>query len=185
MFLGGSHTELVGGHLIAGLIHALGDISSLSATHTTLYPTLELLTEDHKPTGKTMERGSPDQVAFSGVLASGATVSLQLLTGISASAAGHTPEFYWIVRGETGTIEVTGGSPYYSLAPPTQVLVNGEPWALPDGYNYLTGPIQSAWEEFAKGTEGAYASFEDGLKVHRVADGIIRSARDGVRVEFD
>ena len=172
----------MGGHLVSGLISALGPISSLSSTTTSLYPTLELLDSSGKRTGKTTTRQNPDQIAFTGLLASGATVSFQLTTGVTPAAKGHNP-FRWTVIGEKGTIEATGDSVLYTMSP-SKITVNGEPWEPEAGWNYLTGPIQVGWDEFAKGSEGGYATFEDAIKLHKVIDAVRVSGRDGVRINI-
>ena len=183
--LGGTLTEILVGHILVGIIYALGDISSLSSTLTTLHPILNVVTPDYKPTGRTVVQHNHDQVAFSGLLASGATIAFHVRTGIEKPAPGSSKGFHWIIDGENGTIEVTGDSAFYTLSRPSQVLINGEPWALDSEFEYPKGPLQVSWEEFAKGEEGTYSSFEYAVKVHRVVDAILESARNGVRVSLN
>lgn len=173
----------MGGHLLSALIGALGPVSSLSSTLTTLYPTLRVVDNNNEPIGKTATRHNPDQVAFTGLLASGATINFQIITGASPTVKGHTP-FRWTVVGEKGTIETTGDSFLFSFSP-FKITVNGEPWEPDYEWNYRTSPIQKGWEEFAKGEEGHYATFEDAVMLYKIVDAINVSGRDGVRVSIN
>ena len=173
----------MGGHLISALLGALGPVSSLSSTLTSLYPTLGLLDNDNQPTGKTTTRHNPDQVAFTGLLASGATVNFQIVTGASSAVKSYAP-FRWTVIGENGTVDITGDSLLFTMVP-SKITVNGEPWEPEAEWNYLTSPIERGWEEFAKGDEGKYSSFEDAVKIYKVVEAINTSHRDGARKDID
>lgn len=145
--------------MLTGLVHALGNFSSVSATFERLYPQLEIVTDsDKKPTGKFIERKTEDQIALSGTLKSGATVAFHLRVGLSKTKPGRT-YFSWTIDGEEGTIEVRGNGAFYTLDHPHTILINGEEWK-PEEDTTIGAPLGRAWDEFAKGPEeGHYATF--------------------------
>ncbi|KIP11347.1 hypothetical protein PHLGIDRAFT_124987 [Phlebiopsis gigantea 11061_1 CR5-6] len=180
---GASLLDVAGGHFFAGLTYLLGDFTSVSATFATLYPTAELIDATYKPTGVQIARVSEDQLAFSGTLASGALVSFHIRSGASIAAPGRAP-LVWIIDGEAGTIRVEGDSVLWQVAHPRNVLINGEKWEAEQELVDVTGNLQLAWEEFAKGPEGDYFKLDDAVRVHTLVDAVRRSARDGVRVDI-
>ena len=182
-FSGATHNDVLSGHLLSGVVAALGPISSLTSTTSILYPDIKLLDGTNQLTGKTATRHNPDQIAFTGTLASGGTVVLQIATGASSTVKGHNP-FRWTVVGEKGTVEATAESFLFTMAP-AKITVNGEPWEHEYEWNSVIGPVQRAWDEFAKGKEGEYATFEDAIKLHKIVDAIEVSGRDGVRVSIN
>ena len=175
--------DIAGGHLLAGLTYLLGDVTSVSATFATIYPKAELLDGKSQPTGKQISRSTEDQVAFSGTLASSAVFSFHLRSGLSATKPGRVP-FEWIIDGEEGTIKVEGDSPFFHVSHPKNVYINGEKWEPDHELVNVTGNLQSAWEEYAKGAEGQYFTFEDAVKVHTIVEAVRRSAKEGVRVNI-
>lgn len=175
--------DIAGGNLLAGLTYLLGDVTSVSATFATLYPSAELVDAAYKPTGTTLARTSEDQLALSGTLASGALLSVHIRSGVSAATPGRTG-LVWIIDGEAGTIRVENNALLFHVMHPKSVLINGENWEPEQELVDVTGNLQSAWEEFAKGPEGAYFTFEDAVKLHTVVDAVRRSAREGVRVNI-
>ena len=162
----------------------MGDIISVSATFATLWPSSELVDAALKPTGATLTRTSEDQIAFSGTLASGALLSFHVRAGVSTATPGRNPGLVWIIDGEEGTIRVENTTLFWHVLHPKNVLINGEKWVPEQELVDYTGNLQSAWEEFAKGSEGAYFTFEDAVRVHTIVDAVRRSAREGVRVDI-
>lgn len=176
--------DIAVGHFLSGFTAVFGDFASVSATLATLFPTAQLVDEQLKPLGETVRRTSEDQVAFTGVLTSGAVVSFHFRAGLSAGTPGRVP-FVWIVDGEKGTVKVEGPSSFYHVVHPETVLVNGERWTTEEELVDYTGNVAAAWQEIAKGSgEGKYATFEDAVRVHKVVDAIRRSAKEGVRVDL-
>lgn len=180
---GASFLDIALGHFLAGMLAALGDFASVSATLATLYPSAALVDDAGKPTGETVARDAEDQVAFTGTLKSGAVVAVHFRAGLSAAAPGRVP-FEWIIDGEQGTLKVEGPSSFYHIYHPTSVLVKGEPWTAPNLTPDLIGNLQSAWEGIANGGE-ENATIDDAVRVKKVLHAIRRSAREGVRVDIE
>ena len=101
--------------------------------------------------------------------------------GLSVKKPGRVP-FEWIIDGEEGTIKLESDSSFYHVAHPKNVYINGEKWEPEEKLVDLVGNLASAWEEFSRGEEGNYSTFEDAVRVHTLVDAIRRSAREGVRV---
>ncbi|GJE92404.1 Gfo/Idh/MocA family oxidoreductase [Phanerochaete sordida] len=181
---GASFLDIALGHFLAGFIPLLGDFTSVSATLATLYPEAALVDGAGKPTGATVARTAEDQIAFTGTLASGAVVSFHFRGGLAAAKPGRVP-FEWLIDGEDGTVRVEGPSSFYHIQHPTSVTVCGEPWAPPVKPVDFTGNLAAAWAAIADGEEGAYATFDDAVRVHRVIDAVRRSAREGRRVVIE
>jgi len=130
-----------------------------------------------------LEVTSADQVAFSGVLKSGAVVSVHCRGG-QPSTNGRSP-FIWLIDGEEGCIKMESDNPsggLISMHSPSLYL-NGEEVTVEEGEDTL-GNIGRAWLEFSKGAGGNYPSLEDAVGIHRILDGISRSAKDGKRVDL-
>lgn len=168
---------------MVGFTYLLGGITSVSATFANLFPVAEIIDDKLQPIGKKVSRPAEDQVAFNGTLASGAVFSFHLSSGLSSTKPGRVP-FEWIIDGEEGTIKVEGGSPFIHVQHPKNVYINGEKWEPAHELVDVTDNLQSAWEEFSKGPEGLYTTFEDAVKVHTIIDAVRRSATEGVRVNI-
>ena len=183
---GASTLDIPVAHTLVGLIWALGDFVSVSAHFVaSANPRREIIDKDRKPTGKFGEWPHEEQIAVSGVLASGATVTFHVRGGIPKNKGGLVP-FEWLVDGTEGSIEVRSDSAWIGFQEPQTVLIKGEPWKPErEGGANLAWLLESEWREFAKGDEGEYATFEDGYRLHKVVEAIRRSAREGVRVTID
>lgn len=172
------------GHQLDTLTHLLGDFSSVSATTTLHYPVATLLDSENKATDKTTSATAPDQVAFTGLLKSGA-ISTVVWRGGIASTKGRR-QFLWEIDGENGSIRIesdAAGAAFIHIRNP-KLYLNGE---LVD-VQQTSGPgdnIAAAWTEFAKGDEGIYATMDDAVRNHRLLDAITRSAKEGRVVKLD
>ena len=186
MYAGASTTELPVAHILAALIWALSDVASVSGHFvTSASPRREIINRDGKPTGRSAEWLHEQQIAVSGVLTNGATVTFHARGGIPKDNRGLVP-FEWLVDGTEGSVEVRADSAWISMQEPHTVRFKGEPWKPehPESAG-LVGILESQWREFAKGDEGEYATFEDGYKLHTLVEAIRKSAREGVRVSID
>ncbi|KAG9318039.1 oxidoreductase [Chiua virens] len=102
---GASLLEIAVGHHVDTLLYVLGsEISTVSATTTTIYPTVAVTQDDGMPTGETVTSSVPDHVAFSGTLANGALISVCFRGGYKSAPGRH--QLVWIIDGETGSIRV-------------------------------------------------------------------------------
>ncbi|KAK0485876.1 NAD-binding Rossmann fold oxidoreductase [Armillaria novae-zelandiae] len=180
---GGSLLDIGGGHLLDTLTYILGPVASVSATLSTQYPVAEIIDENGKPTGETIEQDVATQVAVSGVLASGAVMSFHMRGGLETKADGKagTP-LLWVIDGERGSIRIESDDPKasaVSIMTPTGLYVNGEEVKV-EGNGVSN--VRWAWEAYAKG-EG-YADLEAALKTKALVDAIKRSGAEGRRVDL-
>jgi predicted dehydrogenase len=166
------------GHQLDTLTYILGDFVSVSATATTHYQTATVVDSDGKPTGKTVPVTAPDQIAFTGLLKSGAICSVIWRGGLPSTKG--RKQFIWEIDGEDGSIrlenDVKGGT-FMSIRDP-ELYINGDLIGV-DSTAGLLGNIAEGWSEFAKGDGGNYPTFEDALRNHRLLDAIERSAKEG------
>ena len=96
--------DITVGHQLDVFTHILGDFSSVSAMGTIAYPEVSLIDGNGKPTGKTAKATAFDQIAFSGVLKSGAMISF-IQRGGYPSTKGRK-QLIWIIDGENGSITI-------------------------------------------------------------------------------
>ncbi|KAJ8694680.1 hypothetical protein PTI98_007335 [Pleurotus ostreatus] len=112
---GASLLEIMLGHQLDTLTHMLGDFKSVSATSATMYPTATVLRsspknspeDDEAP--RTLHVSTADHVAISGMLASGAIVSV-ICRGGYAETPGRQ-RLLWEIDGENGSIRLEGNGP--------------------------------------------------------------------------
>jgi predicted dehydrogenase len=88
------------GHLADAVAYALGEFRFLSATMATVRPEVTIV-----ETGDVVRASTPDQVAISGVLESGALASLHLRGGRSRAT-----NLFWDINGTDGDLLVGGES---------------------------------------------------------------------------
>ncbi|TFK21333.1 NAD-binding Rossmann fold oxidoreductase [Coprinopsis marcescibilis] len=172
------------GHIIDGLLLAVGPLSRLSARGTTLFPTISILAEDGNPTGKTVPSILHDHYTVVGTLKNGGGwVTITFRQGLSAATPGRR-NFSVNIDGDQGTIKVEGGD---LSADPKDVYVNGEQLKVSEAHESVIGFLKSAWLEFAKGKEngGQYPDIEDALEHRKFCDAIQTSLEnDGVWVDI-
>ncbi|KAK0226002.1 hypothetical protein IW262DRAFT_1359158 [Armillaria fumosa] len=85
---GGTLLDVGGGRLLDMLTYILGPVASVSTTLSTQYPVAEIIDENGKLTGETIEQDIVTQVAVSGVLTSGAVMSFHLRGGLETKSGG-------------------------------------------------------------------------------------------------
>ena len=176
VFAGATLLTIGVGHLFDTLTHLLGDLETVSATTTQHYTSATVVDDDNKPTGKTVNPDAPDQIAFTGLLKSGAISSTIFRAGLPSSKG--RKQFLWEIDGEDGSIRLESdeiGSSFINVQNPNLYL-NGELVDIPQ----VSGPsdnITSAWEAFAQG-EG-YATLEDAVRIHQILDAVTKSAQEG------
>ena len=98
------------GHLLDSFIQTLGNFESVSATAGIIYPVATVIREakDGNNIDGTIEVTSPDHVAFTGKLKSGAIANIIMRGGIKATEGRR--HFLWEIDGEDGSIRVEGTS---------------------------------------------------------------------------
>jgi predicted dehydrogenase len=174
------------GHTLAALRDVLGDVAEVSAVLATRRPTA--LAVD---TGETLPVSAPDQVLVSGVLASGAPLSIHYRGG----AARDNDGLVWEINGTEGDILISGPSGHTQMVQLSlKGARNGEkvfrPLEVPASYrsgwpeDVEPGNVARVYARMARdlreGTRSA-PSFEDAVAVHRIIAAIERAAESGSR----
>ena len=163
----------------------VGPISNVSATAGKLFPITILLDAEGQPTNTTLPHSCPDNIAFSGGLANhpGAVVNVFWRTiPVTGEKNVHRPSLLGIIDGDEGVVrfEVSGPTASINIFTPAKVFLNNEEVLLND--TPFVGNTGRNWEEFAKGNQGDYPTWDDAVKVHELVDAIERSVETGVRV---
>jgi predicted dehydrogenase len=98
------------GHMLDSFIQTLGDFEYVSTTAGTIYPVAKVIRKNNndKEVDSTIEVTSPDHVAFTGRLKSGAIAGIISRAGIKATEGRR--HFLWEIDGEDGSIRVEGTS---------------------------------------------------------------------------
>ncbi|AZO66806.1 Gfo/Idh/MocA family oxidoreductase [Mesorhizobium mediterraneum] len=174
------------GHTLAALRDVLGEVAEVSAVLATRRPTA--LAVD---TGETLPVSAPDQVLVSGVLASGAPLSIHYRGG----AARYDDGLVWEINGTEGDILISGPSGHTQMVQLSlKGARNGEkvfrPLEVPASYrsgwpeDVEPGNVARVYARMAQdlreGTRSA-PSFEDAVAVHRIIAAIERAAESGSR----
>jgi predicted dehydrogenase len=175
------------GHTLAALRDILGEVAEVSAVLATRRPTA--LTAD---AGETLPVSAPDQVLVSGILASGAPVSIHYRGGAARDGEG----LFWEIHGTKGDIRITGPSGQTQMVQLSLRGARGEEktfQALEVPASYRTGWPQSAEsgnvarvyarmaQDLLHGTHTA-PIFDDAVAIHRILSAIERAAESGSRV---
>jgi len=186
---GASMLEIGGGHFLVGFLHALGctTFSSVSSTTKIAYPTASVVDSAGDET-ETLVTTNPDQVAFSGILKeTGAIASITLRSGMK-SLPGRSG-FTWIIDGEEGTITLENPNTFISSFEPVLSL-NGEVVEVDTTESEMSelsekgaaGNVARSWANFAKGS--GYTTIEEAVQVKKIIDAVIRSAKEGKRIDI-
>ncbi|MEV0422689.1 Gfo/Idh/MocA family protein [Streptosporangium canum] len=182
---GVNHLAVVGGHSIDMFRSVVGDITELSATLATRLTRITL-----EETGERIEVTSPDQIVVSGLLESGAAVSVHLMTG-GPSGDGFRIE----VHGRAGRLVLSSAND--SLVGPQFTLHfadgTGAPVELPipDRYRRVLPDappavrnVHRVYADLARGIrsgEPIEPDFATAAGTHRILDAIKHAAETGER----
>lgn len=181
----------VSAHALDHLFQALGPLSRLSASATTLYPTVAVVDDNTgHPTGKILQSQFPDHITVTGVLKDSNAWTTIIIRQGHASTPGRT-QLLWDIDGEEGTLKVEDTQALgwiISAREPESILLNGEKlaWNIEeDGEraDKVVHFLKSTWLEFLKGREGVgrYASIDDAVKLKEVLFAIETSLENGGR----
>ena len=176
------------GHTLAALRDVLGELAGLSSVLATRRTTA--LVAD---TRETLPVSAPDQVLVSGVLASGAPVSIHYRGGMPRGRDGLS----WEINGTAGDLRVSGPLGHAQLVPLSLTGARGDekafrPLEVPASHrlgwpddavpgNVARVYARMAWD-LSDGTRTA-PSFEDAVALHRVIAAIERAAEHGRRTK--
>jgi len=174
------------GHTLAALRDVLGDIVELSAMLATRRKSVVAL-----DTGETLPMNAPDQVLVSGLLESGAPVSIHYRAGQPRGDAG----LLWDINGTEGDIRLAGPAGNAQVVPLSLEGARGDermlrPLELPPSYrsgfpeDVVPGNVARVYARMAAdlrhGTRTA-PSFDDAVEVHRLIAAIESAAESGSR----
>jgi predicted dehydrogenase len=174
------------GHTLAALTEVLGGFQQVSSVLATRRPEVVAL-----DTGEKLPMNTADQVLVSGILESGAPVSIHYRGGVPRDRVG----FLWEINGTEGDIRVSGPVGHPQAVQLSLEGVRGnektyQPLSIPDSYrvgwpvDVTPGNVARVYARMAKdlrqGTRTA-PSFEDGVKIHRII-AAIQSAAENERV---
>ena len=174
------------GHSLDAICSCLGEIAQVSAMMAVRQP--QYLNVE---TGENGTKTSPDQVAFTGELASGATITCHYRAGASRGT-----NLLWEINGTEGDIVVSSVAGHMQMF---DLEVSGgrgdaqfvAPLPLPEGLRTapagLEGPalnVAQAWQCFAKDVRTGTRTcpdFDHAIRRHRMLDTIERSAVAGTK----
>lgn len=176
------------GHALSALREVLGEVASVSSVVATRRTTAFAL-----DTGVALPVTAPDQVLVSGILASGAPVSIHYRGGMPRDGHG----FLWEINGTEGDVRVSGPLGYPEMVPLTLSVARGDekvfhpleiPAASRSGFpeDATSGNVARVYARMANdlrdGTTTA-PTFDDAGALHRVIDAIERAAETRTLVE--
>ncbi|MFI0848534.1 Gfo/Idh/MocA family protein [Mesorhizobium sp. IMUNJ 23232] len=174
------------GHTLAAFRGVLGDVAELSAVLANRRKSVIAL-----DTGATLPMNSPDQVLVSGLLASGAPVSIHYRGGQPRGGVG----LVWEINGTAGDIRLTGPSGHAQMIPLSLEGGRGDdhelrPLEIPASYragfpeDVVPGNVARIYARMAAdlrdGTRTA-PSFDDAVEVHCLIAAIESAADSGRR----
>jgi predicted dehydrogenase len=176
------------GHTLAALIEVLGEVAEVSAVLATRRTAARAA-----DTGETLSMSAPDQVLISGLLASGAPLSLHYRGGMARDG---DDGLVWEINGTAGDIRVTAPSRGHAqLVPLSLHAARGDdtafsPLEVPAAYrsgwpqDMVPGNVARVYARMARdlrdGTHTA-PSFADAVALHRLIAAIERAAESGRR----
>lgn len=108
-YIGTSMETIMLGHLLDSFLQTLGDFEYVNTTATTIYPVVKVIKDGNnadKEVDSTIEVTSPDHVALTGKLKSGAIANIILRGGLKTTEGRR--RFLWEIDGEDGSIRVEG-----------------------------------------------------------------------------
>jgi predicted dehydrogenase len=174
------------GHTLAALQDVLGNVAEVSAVMATRRTAA--LAGD---TGETLPMSAPDQVLVTGLLASGAPVSIHYRGGAEQDNKG----FLWEINGTEGDIRVAAPLGHTQMVPLSLEGAKAadktfQPLTVPDSYragwpdSVVPGNVARLYARLAQdlrnGTRTA-PSFDDAVALHRLIAAIEKAAATGSR----
>ena len=174
------------GHTMEAVCHCLGEVSEVSATLTNQRKTFLNAESD-----ETLPMTSHDQVAFTGILTSGAALVVHYRGGTPRGTG-----LLWEINGSAGDLQITSFGGHAQMFDLTLKGATGaqqalEPMAVPDKYLWspacLAGPpvnVAQALLRFQNDLHDGTRTcpdFEDAVVRHKMIAAIERSAANGTR----
>jgi predicted dehydrogenase len=181
---GATMLSIAVGHAADALCHCLGEVRELSATMTARRTTFEIA-----GTGESMPMTAHDQIGVTGLLASGAALSIHYRGGYTRGT-----NLLWEINGTEGDLQLTAAGGQAQIF---EMAVHGgngtqsslEILPVPERYRWAPpqGPstnVAQAYARFARDyREGTHLSptFDDAVTRHRMLNAIETAAASGQR----
>lgn len=176
------------GHTLAAVTDVFGLFSELSAVTAT-----RISQARHAVTGEVMTKTAEDQILVSGILQQGVPISIHYRGGTH-----HGSGFRWEINGTEGDLRIEANNGNAQMETLRMFGARGRdtgfaPISVPDQFRVnkdqavFSGNISRVYAAMARdlrhGTRTA-PSFEDGVNLHEILDGIQQSGRTGERIYF-
>jgi len=175
------------GHTLAALTSVLGEVAEVSAVLATRRPTALV-----RDTGEMLPVSAPDEVLVSGVMASGAPLSIHYRGGGARDGNG----LFWEIHGTEGDIRVTGPSGHTQMV---QLSLTGarseekifQPLQMPDSDSSALpqgvepGNVARVYASMAndlRNNTRTAPTFDDAVVLHRLIAAIEDAAETGIGV---
>jgi len=186
---GATLLSVIGGHAIAAVHSALGQLREVAAVLSQRRRTVRVT-----DTGEMIPMRTPDQVLVSGVLQCGAPLSMQLRGGLPRGT-----QLLWEINGTEGDLRITAKSdqvPVINISPlRVEAGRRGEEGyselEIPSSYYFgledaiaarnVAGLYRLMAQDLRHGTHAA-PDFEDAVSLHKTLHAIEQSAETGNRV---
>lgn len=177
------------GHTVDALCATLGEFVSLSATGAVRQPQVTLI-----ETGETLIKSAYDQIAVSGILASGAVASIHYRGGMPRATG-----LLWEIQGTKGDLRITGMGGHAQIVDTFLYGAQGEErdvsaLPLPQEHRWapagLKGPAVNVAQMYALFAQDIRTGsrqcpdFDDAVVRHRMLAAIERSIVTGERIEL-
>jgi predicted dehydrogenase len=174
--------DIGAGHALEMFQFVLGPIISLTSTTYNPFPRSIVLnpTQDFRPTSQSHPQTVATQAAVTGLLANNTVFNLHIQAGVAKTAIG----FLWLIDGEDGCIRVEDYKNRLFTPIDPDVYLNGKKLDIAKEVDRF-GMIRTAWDAFAEGREGEYATLEDAVRNRRVIDAIKESGQTRQAVCLD
>ena len=172
-----------GAHTVDLMIALLGDLADASTLATRQYPEVAVEGE-----GRTIERRTFDHIAVQGRLASGSTLTAEVVGGRPLS---HTP-FELTVVGESGELSLAGGAMRGFQSGRLTLSVNGQPQTVDEGElaelddaALNVGGVYAQLRDDILRNERKAADFEHAVRLTRLIEDLLAGSADGRRRPAD
>jgi len=178
---GANMISIPGGHSLDALCYIFGEFESVTATVHNSRNTMEIQDEKGNKI-RDIPLTSHDQMSVSGVLTSGAYVSVHFRGGTYKGT-----NLLWEVEGTHGELQVKGPTGHVQMSfPKLYASFDGKDMEeiKIDEEQATHVNVGRAYDEFAK-EDGVYPTWEDAVIRHRMIEAIYKSAQTGTKQTYN
>lgn len=173
-------------HTVDAMMYMLGDIKHVSAETAVRIPETTI-----QETGETVNKTTPDQVAFFGTLESGAMMSVHYHGGVSRGE-----NLQWTIRGSEGELVLTSNHGQAQMADNLKVYgATGDEtelrelkvpeeyfessFQIPEGHYHNVGQVYLQFAKDLRDGTHLTSDFTDAIKNHKLLDAIEKADASG------